>query len=195
MFGASFRLLARPLIPPARGWKQAAPLLIVALFAVSCGASDRRAATAAGETKVVAGPGFRFTAPASWRVRRTDRSAAARDPDAGVGAVSAVVYRLGKPYEPAEFDASVAELDGVARRLARASGGELTGKETTTVDGRKVRAYRFTAQAADGSATEDRVAFVLSGKREVQLLCVAPKGAGDPAGACGLLFDSFSLDG
>ena len=118
-------------------------------------------------------------------VRRRDGSGAS---------VSAALYRLEKPYTPDRFDEAAQELDRVAARLARAAGGSIVSSETTTVDGRKVRAYRFTSDSS-GSSTDDRVAFVLSGKREVQLLCVAPKGAGDPDGACGLLFDTFSLTG
>jgi hypothetical protein len=33
---------------------------------------------------------------------------------------------------------------------------------------------------------------VLQGKREYQLLCRAPAGAGDPDGACALLYASFT---
>lgn len=106
--------------------------------------------------------------------------------------VSAVVYRLGKPYTPDQFGAATKELDGVAAKLARAAGGSVTARETTTVDGRRIRAYRFTATFS-GRPYEDRVGFVLSGRREVQLLCQAPAGADDPAGACARLFDSFSL--
>jgi hypothetical protein len=105
------------------------------------------------------------------------------------------VYRLAKPYTPERFGAAVKELDGVAAELARKAGGAITSAETTTVGGRKIRAYRFTAHSTDGERYEDRVGFVLSGTREVQLLCQAPAGANDPDGACGLLFKSFALTG
>ena len=60
-----------------------------------------------------------------------------------------------------------------------------TESKTTTVDGGKIRAYRFEAKGL-----QTRVGFVLRGKREYQLLCQAS--SGDPDGACALLFSSFS---
>ena len=148
--------------------------------------------SAAVATKQVTGPGFAFSVPAGWRVSHTDRSAKAQSGDARPAIVFAAAYRLGKAYAPAQFEAAAKELDGVAAKLAAAAGGTVTSSETTTVDGMKVRAYRFTATAHGGSYA-DRVAFVLHGKREVQLLCQAPAGASDPGGACALLFSSFSL--
>lgn len=186
-------MLARELLPAAGAWKRTIPLVILALFAASCGGSGNDGGTAGSErTKVVRGPGFHFTAPAGWHVGRTARSVRATRPGDAHAAVSATVYRLGKPYSPGEFDAAAKELDGVAARLAGAAGGAVTSSETTTVAARKVRAYRFTADDT-GAPTEDRVAFVLSGRREVQLLCVAPKDERDPDGACTLLFDTFTL--
>jgi len=143
----------------------------------------------------VGGPGFRFAAPAGWRVSRTPTSVTARPRAGSSTLVSAEVYRLGKPYSPDEFDAAAKELDGVAARLARAAGGTVTSSETTTVAGRKIRAYRFTAAPGGGDSFDDRVGFVLVGRREVQLLCQAPSGGGDADGSCALLFDTFSLNG
>jgi hypothetical protein len=141
----------------------------------------------------VHGPGLRFSAPAAWRVESTATSVTARSAGSRSALVSAVVYRLGKAYSPDQFAAASKELDGVAARLAKAAGGRVTSSETTSVDGRKIRAYRFAAQRKPGGAYEDRVGFVLDGKREVQLLCEAPAGSNDPDGACALLFSSFSL--
>lgn len=181
------------LVPRAGGWKQTTLLLILPLSALACGSSAGGAATTA--TRVVTGPGFRFTAPAGWHVARTPTSVAARPSAASSTLVSAEVYRLGKAYSPDQFDAAAKELDGVAARLAQAAGGAVTSSETTTVDGRKVRVYRFTAKPSGGGSYDDRVGFVLAGKREVQLLCQAPAAAGDPEGSCALLFDTFSLSG
>jgi hypothetical protein len=185
IFGSSFRSVARALLPRAWGWKQPALLIIVPLFAVSCGPSGGGGTTAATATKLVRGPGFSFRAPAGWRVAHTPTSARA---SAGDASVSAVVYRLGKPYTQDEFAAAATELDRVAAQLAGAAGGSVESSETTTVAGRKVRAYRF-----GGGSQEHRVAFVLEGKREVQVLCTGPSGGGDPDGACSLLFSSFTL--
>jgi len=102
--------------------------------------------------------------------------------------VSATAFPLLRPYRPALFDQAAKELDGVAARLAAQAGGKLTEQKTTTVDGRKIRSYRF---EAGSDAT--RIGFVLDGRREVQLLCRAPTADGDPDGSCALLFDSFGL--
>ena len=98
-----------------------------------------------------------------------------------------------KSYSPALFTRVAQELDGVAAKLAAQSRGKLTERATTTVDGRRIRAYRFTGRPATGAAYAERIGFVLQGKREYQLLCQAATGAGDPGGACALLFASFRL--
>jgi hypothetical protein len=99
-----------------------------------------------------------------------------------------MTFTLLKPYDPSLFAKVTAELNRNAAKLAAQAHGTLTEKVTTTVSGRKVRAYRYTA---DGFNT--RIAFVLDGKREVQLLCRAPAGSADPDGSCSLLFRSFTL--
>ena len=141
------------------------------------------------------GPGFRYSAPIGWHVSRTDRAVVVRRLDPAGALVSAATYRLGRVYAPSDFDAAAKELDGVAARLARQAGGAVTASETTSVAGLRVRAYRFTSHPSSGGSFENRVAFVLAGRREVQLLCQAPSGEDDPAGACSLLFSSFELTG
>jgi hypothetical protein len=97
--------------------------------------------------------------------------------------VSVVVYPLLKPYRPDLFAAAAKELDRVASQLAAKDGQAVSKRETTTVDGRKVRAYRF------GTT---RIGFVLVGKREYELLCELRPDGSDTDGACALLFASFS---
>jgi hypothetical protein len=135
-------------------------------------------------TRVVQGEGFRFSAPKGWTTAHTTKGVVARQ---GTALVSATTFRLLKPYDPAAFDRVVVELDRTAAKLASEAGGKLTEKATTTVDGSKIRAYRYSAA---GYVT--RIGFVLRGRQEVQLLCRARAGAGDPDGACGLLFQTFS---
>ena len=137
------------------------------------------------------GPGFTFSAPLGWTVKRTSNAVVARAGADGA-LVSATRFTLLKAYDPTRFAATAQELDGVAAKLARDANGAITASETTTVDGRKVRSYRFSSRAA-GRELDDRLAFVLDGRREVQLLCQAPKGKLDATGACTLLFDSFAL--
>jgi hypothetical protein len=106
--------------------------------------------------------------------------------------VSATAYRLVRPYSAAQFSRAAKELDKVAAKLARASGGTVTERVTTTVDGQKIRAYRFTSHPAGRPSTDDRIGFLLEGRHEYQLLCRAPARSGDLDGACALLFGSFA---
>jgi hypothetical protein len=138
----------------------------------------------------VAGPGFEFSVPAGWTVQHTVRAV---DAHRGSALVSATAFTLVKPYSPALFGKAARELDGVAAKLAAGSNGAVTDRTTTTVDGRRIRAYRLTGRPPKGEAYAERIGFVLEGRREVELLCQAGSGAGDPDGACALLFASFRL--
>ena len=138
------------------------------------------------------GPGFRFAVPARWTVERVERGVGARR---GSSLVSATAFTLLKPYSPSLFARVAQELDGVAAKLASESNGTLTERATTTVDGRRIRAYRFSGRSSTGARYKERIGFVLQGKREYQLLCQAATGAGDPDGACALLFASFHVAG
>jgi hypothetical protein len=171
ILGGSFRLLTKRLLP-----------LACVFILAACGGSARREHVA---TRVVRGGGFSFSAPRGWSVGHTTKGAVARR---GTALVSATRFTLLKAYDPARFDRVVAELDRAAAKLAAGAGGTLTQKATTTVDGRKIRSYRYTA---GGYAT--RIGFVLDRKQEVQLLCRAGAGADDPDGACALLYRTFSL--
>jgi hypothetical protein len=164
---------------------------MVPLLAAACGGSTPRKAT--GPSHTVSGPGFTFAVPHGWTAATTGASVAARRPGDPQGPlVSATAYRLAKPYSPALFARAAKELDGVAAKLAQASGGTVTESVTTTVDGQKIRAYRFSSHPAGKPSTDDRIGFLLEGRHEYQLLCRAPAGSGDPDGACALLFGSFA---
>jgi hypothetical protein len=148
-------------------------LPLTLLFILSaCGSGTK---THPVSTRVVLGPGFSFSAPASWKTSRTPRAVTVQG---GGSRVSVTTYTLQKPYSPALFGAAAKELDGVAAKLAAAAGTALTEKQTVAVAGEKIRAYRFGTM---------RIGFVLRGKREYQLLC---DNVGD---ACALLFKSFSV--
>jgi hypothetical protein len=125
----------------------------------------------------VRGPGFTFQVPEGWKTTPRGTGIVA---SRGGGLVSVTRFPLLKPYDPAKFAAVAAELDRVAAQLAKQAGASLDAKETTTVDGREVRAYRY---------GQKRIAFVLQGRREFQLFC------SNADSACDLLFDSFALDG
>jgi hypothetical protein len=154
--------------------------LVLLFILTGCGGSpqpERRA------TRLVRGQGVTFAVPKAWSLKRTPRGVVAKR---GASSVSATTYTTLKPYDPAEFDRVAVELDRTVAQLAEQAGGKVTERTTTAVGGRRIRAYRYTA---GGYAT--RIGFVLRDRREVQLLCRARTGAGDPDGACALLFETF----
>ena len=102
----------------------------------------------------------------------------------GRSEVSVQTFPLLRRYHPDQFAAVTKELDRDAQQLAAQAGKPLVTRETTTVAGIKVRAYRY------GTT---RIGFVLVDKLEYQLLCRLGSGGSDPDGACALLFSSFSL--
>ena len=164
---------------------------MVPLVAASCGGSTPPKASRASHT--VSGPGFTFTVPAGWAVTRTGTAIVVRRPNEENGPlVSATAYRLTKAYSPGLFAQAAKELDGVVAKIVQASKGTLIQSVTTTVDGQRIRAYRFTSHPSGRPSTDDRIGFVLEGRHEYQLLCRAPAGAGDPDSACALLFGSFA---
>ena len=128
----------------------------------------------------MAGPGFSISIPVGWTVRKTDTSLAASQ---GKDQVSVTRYPLLKAYDASKFAAAAAELDRAADKLAAQGKGTVTRRQTTTVAGRKIRAYRL---VVDGTPT--RIGFVLVGKLEFELRCAGALGA-----PCDLLFSSFSL--
>jgi hypothetical protein len=181
-------MVARAVFPRVGVWKRISLAAILAFLASSCGSSSPPPTVA---TKVVHGPGFTFSTPAAWRVRQTDTSVAAESPDTGKATVAASVMELEKAYEPAQFAEAAKELDRVAAKLAAQLGGSVTSSRTTTVARMRIRRYSLAVRDAQGDRVDDDLGFVLSGKREVQLLCQAAAGSGDPDGACGLLFGTF----
>jgi hypothetical protein len=134
----------------------------------------------------VTGAGYRFSAPASWSVRRSGRGVTA-----GSGAVDLVgvtTFRLARPYRPRLWAKAVTALDRTADALAAQLGGKLQDRATVVVAGRRARRYEV-AYRHSGKELVERTAFVLMGRREHQLLCRFEAGADD--GACRTLFSSF----
>jgi hypothetical protein len=163
ILGGSFRLLAKAVLP-----------LALLFILAACGGSRPGEVQS---TVGVHGHGFTFEAPRGWRVTTPPDGAVARK---GRALVSVSRFPLVKAYDPAEFPAVTKELDILATRLAHEAGQETARGQTTTVAGRKIRAYRY---------GDRRLGFVLEGKREYQLFC-------EPAGAaCDLLYRTFTLSG
>jgi hypothetical protein len=188
-------LLVRGIFPLAVVGKRTLPIIlaiVLPLGLAACGGASKNAKPA-GQS-VVKGLGFQFVAPAGWTTKATGAAMEAR-PAAAAGAalVSATAFALLKPYSPSLFARVAKELDRVAAKLAAQSRSSLAESKTITVDGRRVRAYRLTVHPASGPSFDERIGFVLHGKKEYQLLCRAPVGAGDPDGACALLYSSFKI--
>jgi hypothetical protein len=176
MLGKSFPSVVRVVLPPGNGRKLAAAVLGVALVMAGCGgATNRRSGTA----KPLARDGFTVAVPAGWQVRVHGRTSEARS---GRALVSVTVFPLARAFVPALWATAVPQLDRVAHELARGEGATVTSSETTTIDGSRARAYTL-----DRNGVEERVGFVLAGRREYQLYCHA---AGS---ACDQLFSSFRI--
>ena len=141
------------------------------------------------------GNGFEASVPGEWEVNVGPRALRAFPDREAVERVEVVTFRLARRYRPALWPRAVVELDGVARRLTRELGPDaaLSRGRTGVIAGRRARVYDI-AYARDGDRRVERVAFVLSGRREFQLLCrwsASEPEAGEEA--CDLLFRSFRL--
>ncbi len=184
----------RGIFPLAVVGKRTLPViaaLALSLLLTACGGGSTSGQPA--RNAVVKGIGFEFEAPPGWTTRTVGRAVEARQDAGGSTVVSATAFTLLKPYNPTLFALAAKELDGIAAKLAVQSHSALVESKTVTVGGQKVRAYRLTVKPDSGTAFDERIGFVLHGKREYQLLCRAPVGAGDPDGACALLYATFKL--
>ena len=104
-------------------------------------------------------------------MERAPQTLLAGNPD-GPESVAVAVFRLAKPFRPALWDEAVRELNDVAARLAERLGPTalVARSDSATLDGRRARSYVIT-YGREGRAMEDRVVFVLRGRREYQLTC------------------------
>jgi hypothetical protein len=176
MSGPSFRssfvqVVSRP------GIRGSACLLGVLALA-GCGGGETAPAT-------VRGDGYSFAAPAGWRVTRSGSSVAAEH---GTDAVSITTFRLTKPYTAKLWNEAVAELDGVAAKLAAELHGSVSASRTVNAGGGAARQYDL-AFTKDGHQLVERITFALRGRREYELLCRYEAGKHEPA--CERLLVSF----
>jgi hypothetical protein len=132
----------------------------------------------------VTGDGFRFSAPVGWTVAQTARSAAASS--GPVNRIEVQTFRLVRPYRAELFVAASHELDRVAGTLAVQLHGRVASRDTTRVADRDARSYRI-----DYDSRVSEITFVLDGRREYELLCRRPAGAG--ADTCSAFVRSFEL--
>ena len=173
-------MLSRAFLPRFRQGKQAT-LALALLVLAGCGGG---AAPPAPES--VTGDGYRFAAPAGWRVTHAGRTTSAEN---GKQLVSVTVFPLARPFRPALWDKAVPELDKVAAQLATQLGGRISSRAGGTLAGRRTRTYDI-AFVEGGKAVVERIAFILEGRREYQLLC---RFVGDDS-ACTEFRASFRLD-
>ncbi len=130
------------------------------------------------------GQGFEASVPRAWTVARGERSITARD---GASLLSVSTLPLQRVYKESLFASVTNELDGVVAQLAAKENGKVSKRETVTLAGRRARAYTI-----DRGKQQERLGFVLSGRREYELYCrYAP--ASDAETACSSLFESFRL--
>ena len=149
-------------------------MLALALILAGCGGAGN------SKWQQVQGSGFRFQAPAGWKVTGATAS------NGSVDRVQVNEFRLVHPYVHAEQTAVAKELDGVAVRLAQQLKGKVTSRRTVDVNGLDARAYGI----VHGGLAEE-FTFVLRGQREYELLCRRAVGA--DASACRELVASFRV--
>jgi hypothetical protein len=177
MLSRSFRLVAARLIPRPRGAKPA--LILVVCILAGCGGTSH------GNQRAVrvAGSGFSFAAPAGWAVRHAPgRATAAR----GSELVQVATFPLQHPYTQALFSRVEPELSLRMKAVARQSGGRLSAGASVTVAGIRSHVYHV-----EGGGHVDEYTFVLSGRREYQLLCRRRASSSDEA--CRRLVTSFRV--
>jgi hypothetical protein len=169
--------LVKAVLPRADARKLA--LLALAAALAGCGGGKAHATQ-----RIVHGNGYAVGLPTGWTVSRSARGVQARD---GASIVSVTTFTLVRRYRPQLFPKVTRELDATASQLAAVARGKLAKSETLNLAGGPARAYTI-----DLGKGEERIGFVLSGKREYQLYCRYDPGS-DAEAACSTLFSSFRL--
>jgi hypothetical protein len=172
----SFRFVTLRLIPRPRRCKQA--LVVAVLILAGCGGSGEPKAT----FQTVKANGFRFQAPAGWKVAAIPAGTAASS-DSEM--VQVATFPLVRAYDSALFDRVASELAVRMKAIARQTGGTLSKSETVTSGG--IRSHSYHVNVGDHV---DQYTFVLRGKREYQLLCRRRSSSSDTF--CSELVKSFS---
>jgi hypothetical protein len=172
----SFRIVAARLIPGHLGRKLT--IVVALLILAGCGGSS------APKAQLVRGPGFRFEAPAGWKVERKQRQVSATH---GSERVQVATFPLLKPYSAALFQRVAKELTTRMGQVASQVHGTVSSTKTVTAGG--VRSHSYDVDVGDHV---DQYTFVLRGMQEVQLLCRRDSSSSDAA--CKQLIAGFALD-
>lgn len=154
------------------------PVVVALLILSGCGGSS------APKAQLVRGPGFRFEAPAGWKVERSQRQVTATH---GSERVQVATFPLLKPYSSALFERVAKELAERMSQVASQVHGTVSGPKTVIAGGIRSHSY----QVDDGDHV-DEYTFVLRGMQEVQLLCRRNSSSSDAA--CKQLISGFQLE-
>lgn len=197
MFGRrpAGRRLGTRVYPCRPGWKRvalagAAAVLVAAAAGCGGGGGAHRTETRAVQGQQVRGAGYRFTAPAGWRVSRAGTGTIARAPS-GPALVSVAVLTLRRRYRPAQFAQAATALDHVTSVLAGRLRGRVIARRSLVVAGISSRQYDL-AYSRRGTGLIDRITYVLHGLTEYELLCRWPAKRAQTR-ACALLTATFRL--
>ena len=152
-------------------------VLTVALIVAGCGSSAKPKA------QIIAGTGFRFSAPAGWTVQRGLTAVTAAEGDQFVRVST---FPVAKVYRPQLFARLGAELAVRMTALAKQTGGTIQGTGVATAAGIKAHVWRVKT-----GGLLDEYTFVLQGRHEYQLLCHRSS-SGDDA-TCTQLVSTFQL--
>ena len=160
--------------------------MLLASVAAGCGGGD-------GNDEpplVVRATGYRFEAPAGWKVARSGRQVQAAEGGKSLALVAVsrfpLLHTAGEKLTPDV----VKELDEVADGVADQQNGAMLRTETTEVAGREARRYEI-AYRSRGKRLVERLVFVLRRKTEYLLLCRYEQ-KGDTA-PCDGMVSSFTL--
>jgi len=133
--------------------------VLALLILAGCGGSGAPKAP----SQPVTGNGFRFEAPAGWKITRLAQGVnAARDSEL----VQVVSFPLVHVYSDALFAKVAGELEQRMQAVAAQTGGKVGAAHTVTPAG--IRSHSYDVDVGDHV---DQYTFVLRGKREFQLLC------------------------
>ncbi len=151
---------------------------MAALILAGCGGSGKPNA----QPQAVTGPGFRFQAPAGWKITHTpSATAASRDSEL----VQVARFKLVHPYTDKLFDRVAGELAARMKVIAAQTRGTIVGAKTVTAAG--IRSHAYDVKVGDHL---DQYTFVLRQRREFQLLCRRRSSSSDAF--CAQLVKSFA---
>ena len=153
--------------------------ILAGLALAGCGNS-----TEAGKSQLVIGSGFRFSAPAGWRISQGAGRVSAQQ---GAELVQVATFKLVKPYRDSLFEKVTTELDARMAAIVQETGGKLDGSSTVSPAG--IRSHSYRVNVADHV---DEYTFVLRRAREYQLLC--RRDASSSSSFCTQLVRSFAID-